>query len=88
MTRVMGIFSEIKLIGETITDQKIVEKVHQNLPKKYCIIVKVILVSKYFTVFSVEWLIGSLLGHDTRLNLAKDSMEQAFKHVSLLKEAK
>jgi len=42
-------------------------------------VVTTILESKDLTTFSVEQLIGSLLTHETRLNLIKDSMEQAFK---------
>lgn len=39
--------------------------------------------SKYFTTFSVEQLTGSILAHETRLNLAEDSMEHDFKaHLS------
>ena len=34
MTRVMGILSQIRLTGEDIPDQRIVEKVLKSLPKK------------------------------------------------------
>ena len=51
MTRVMGVVNQIKLIGETIRDQKIVEKLLRSVPKKYDMIVTTILESKYFTSF-------------------------------------
>jgi hypothetical protein len=36
MTRVMGFVNQIRLTGETITDQRIVEKILRSLPKKFC----------------------------------------------------
>lgn len=54
MTRVVGIVNEIKLISETISDEKIVQKVLQSLPKKYDIIVTTFLESKDLTTFLVE----------------------------------
>jgi len=75
----MGIVNQIKLIGETIIDQNIVEMVLQNLLNKYDMIITTILDSKDFTNFSVEQLTASLLAHEIRLKLAYDSMEQAFK---------
>lgn len=50
-TRVMGIVNQTKLIGETITYHKIVEKVRRSLPNKYDMIVTVIFESKEFTTF-------------------------------------
>jgi len=51
-------------------------------------IVTAILESEDFITFSVEQLTGSLLAHETRLNFAKDSMEQDFKaHISLGRDA-
>jgi len=42
-------------------------------------IIIVILEPKNFTTFSVEQLIGSLLEHETRLNLVEYSIEYYFK---------
>lgn len=69
----------MKLIGETITDQNILERILQILPKKYDMLIKTILESKDLTTFLVEQLTRSLLAHETRQNLAEDSMEQDFK---------
>jgi len=54
MIRVVGIVNQIKLISETILDEKIVQKVLQSLHKKYDMIVTTILESKYLTTFLVE----------------------------------
>jgi hypothetical protein len=63
MTRVMGIVNQIRLIGETITDQRIVEKILRSLPKKFEMVVTTILESKDLSRFSTDELIGSLVTH-------------------------
>jgi len=35
MTRVMGVVNQLRIHGEKIEDQKIVEKVLRSLPKKF-----------------------------------------------------
>lgn len=79
MTRVMVIVNQIRLTGEAILDQRIVEKVLRSLPKKFEMVVTVILESKDLSNFSVDELMGSLLSHDCRLNLEDESMAHAFK---------
>ena len=69
MTRVMGIVNQIRLTGETITDQCIVEKILRSLPKKFEMVVTTILESKDLSRFSTDELIGSLVTHETRLHL-------------------
>jgi hypothetical protein len=51
MTRVMGIMNQIRLIGEAILDQCIVEKVLRILTKKFEVVVTVILESKDLSHF-------------------------------------
>jgi hypothetical protein len=79
MTRVMGIVNQIRLTSEAIPDQRIVEKVLRSLPKKFEMVVTSILESKDLSNFSVDELMGSLLSHETRLNLEDESMAHAFK---------
>lgn len=79
MTRVMVIVNQIRLTGEAILDQRIVEKVLRSLPKKFEMVVTVILESNDLSNFSVDELMGSLLSHDCRLNLEDESMAHAFK---------
>jgi hypothetical protein len=65
MTRVMGIVNQIRLTGEDIPDQRIVEKVRRSLPKKFEMVVTAILESKDLSNFSTDELMGSLLTHET-----------------------
>jgi hypothetical protein len=79
MTRVMGIVNQIRLTGEVITDQRIVEKVFKSLPKKFKMVVTAILESKDLSRFSIDELIGSLVTHETKLHLTDESITNAFK---------
>jgi hypothetical protein len=77
MTRVMGIVNQIRLTGEAIPDQRIVEKVLKSLPKKFEMVVTAILESKDLSNFSVDELMGSLLSHETKLHLEDESIVNA-----------
>jgi hypothetical protein len=79
MTRVMGIVNQIRLTGEAIPDQRIVEKVLRSLPNKFEMVVTTILESKDLSNFSTDELMGSLLSHETRLHLEDESIANAFK---------
>jgi hypothetical protein len=79
MTRVMGIVNQIRLTGEAITDQRIVEKVLKSLPKKFEMVVTTILESKDLSSSSTDELIGSLLTHETILHLTDESITNTFK---------
>jgi hypothetical protein len=79
MTRVMGIVNQIRLTGEAIPDQRIVEKVLRSLPKKFEMVVTTILESKDLSNLSTDELMGSLLTHETRLHLTDESIANAFK---------
>ena len=55
MTKVMGIVNQLKINGEKeLTNQRVVEKVLTSLPKKFEMVVTVILESKDLTNFSME----------------------------------
>jgi hypothetical protein len=79
MTRVMGIVNQIRLTGEAITDQRIVEKVLRSLPKKFEMVVTAILESKDLSRFSTDELTGSLVTDETKLHLTDESISNAFK---------
>jgi hypothetical protein len=79
MTRVMGIVNQIRLTGESIPDQRIVEKFLRSLPTKFEMVVTTILESKDLSRFSIDELIGSLVTHETRLHLTDESIVNAFK---------
>jgi len=80
MARVMGIVNQIKLIGEAIPDQTIIEKFLISLSKKFEMVVTTILESKDLSNFSTDELMGSLLSHETRLHLEDESIYNAFKN--------
>jgi hypothetical protein len=80
MTRVMGILNQIRLTGEAILDQCIVEKVLRSLTNKFKMVVTTILESKDLSCFSIDELISSLLTHETRLHLIDESIANAFKN--------
>jgi hypothetical protein len=79
MTKFMGIVNQIRLTGEAITDQRIVEKVLRSLPKKFEMVVTKILESKDLSRFSIDELTGSLVTHETRLHLTDESIANSFK---------
>ena len=54
MTKFMGIVNQLRNDGEKeLTDQRVVEKVLRNLPKKFEMVVTSILESKDLTKFSI-----------------------------------
>jgi hypothetical protein len=54
MTRVMGIVNQIRVNGEDIPDQMIVEKVLRSLPKQFEMVVTSILEIKDVSNFSTD----------------------------------
>jgi len=78
MTKVMGVVNQLRMNGEELNDQRIVEKVLRCLPKKFDMIVTVF-ESGELTKLSVEELTGSLLAHEARINLDVSDLEHAFK---------
>ena len=68
MTKVMGVVNQLRMNGEELDDQIIVEKVLRCLPKKFDMIVTVF-ESRESTKLSVEELTGSLLAHEARIDL-------------------
>jgi hypothetical protein len=79
MTRVMGVVNQLRIHGEKIEDQKIVEKVLRSLPKKFEMVVISIEESKDLSKLTVKELMGSLLSHESRINMEEESLEHAFK---------
>ena len=78
MTKVMGVVNQLRMNGEELDDQRIVEKVLRCLPKKFDMIVTVF-ESRELKNLSVEELTGSLLAHEARINLDVSTLERAFK---------
>jgi hypothetical protein len=68
MTQVMNIVNQLRMNGEELPDQKVVEKVLRTLPKKFDAMVVAIEESKDLTQLSVDELLGSLVSHESRIN--------------------
>jgi hypothetical protein len=54
-------------------------KKSSSFPKKIEMVVTTILESKDLSSFSIEEIMGSLISHETRLNLEEGSIEHVFK---------
>jgi hypothetical protein len=71
--------------GEKIPNERVVEKVLRTFPKKFDAMVIAIEESKDLTQLSVDELWGSLLSHESRMNIYDNSLENAFRsQVSIL----
>jgi hypothetical protein len=67
-THAMEIINLLKSYGETVGDQKVVEKILRSLPTKFDPVVIAIEESQDLTQLSVDELMGSVLSHEQRLN--------------------
>lgn len=68
LSRTSAIISQMRALGETITEKKIVCKVLRSLPRKFDTIVSAIEESKDMSAYSFDELKGSLLTHEVRMN--------------------
>ena len=80
-THAMGIVNQIRSYGETLGDQKVVEKILRSLPNKFDSRIAAIEESKDLSLLSIDELMGSLLSHEQRLNHfgTTSSLENTFK---------
>jgi hypothetical protein len=67
-THAMAIINLLRSYGETVGDQKVVEKILRSLPTKFDPVVIAIEESEDLTQLSVDELMGSVLSHEQRLN--------------------
>ena len=78
-TKVLTITNQMKGLGESISDLKIVEKVIRSLPRKFNYIAMAIEESKDLSQMKIEELQSSLEAHEMRLLIDADNVEQALK---------
>jgi hypothetical protein len=79
-TRTMSLVNQIRTNGDTLEDQRIIEKTLRSLPPRFDPIVVAIEESKDLTQMCLDELMGSLQIHEQRLNRsATVSSEQAFR---------
>ena len=78
-SRVAEIVNQIKSYGDTIQEQKLVEKILQSLPQKFDHVVAAIEESKDSLVLTMYELMGSLEAHEGRMSkFSSQPLEQAF----------
>lgn len=77
--RVISLVNKLRVNGEKLEDQRVVEKILRSLTRKYEHIVVAIEESKDLSTMSLEFLLGSLQSHELRLKqFDSSSLEQAF----------
>ena len=79
-TLLIGLVTQMRSHGETIEKRRIVEKILRSLPSRFDVIVATIEETKDLSMFTVDELHASLMGHEQRLiRTTKSSLEHAFK---------
>ncbi|XP_077219066.1 uncharacterized protein LOC143853215 [Tasmannia lanceolata] len=66
--RVQSIVNQLKVNGEKIEDQRIVEKIMRSLSTKFDFVVAAIEEGQDTSTISIERLMGSLCSHEQRMN--------------------
>ena len=77
-TRVVGLINQLTFHGETITDQRVVQKILRSLPPRFENLVVTLEEHTYMTTFTIDEMQGSLINHEHRLNRTQTSLEGAF----------
>ena len=79
MNRVMSINNQLKFYGEDVKDRTVIEKVLRSLSTKFDVVVAAIEEAKGLEKLTIYELMGSLLSHEERIDINKDStLEIAF----------
>ena len=88
MNWVMTVVSQLKIYGEEIKDQTVVEKVLISLSTKFDVVVAAIEETKDLASLTLDKLKGSLLPHEARIDKNKDyNVDTDFKsRVSILRD--
>ena len=77
-TRVAGLINQLKSHGETIIDQRVVEKILRSTPPRFENLVVTLEEHTDMTTFTIDELQGSLINHEHRLNKTQTSLEGSF----------
>ena len=67
-TRVVGLINQLKSHGETITDQRVVEKILRSLPPRFENLVMTLEEHTDMSTFTIYDLQASLINHEHRLS--------------------
>jgi gag-polypeptide of LTR copia-type/Zinc knuckle len=76
LTRVQKIVNQMKIYGDTMSDQTVVCKVLRSLTEKFNHVVAAIEESKDLATYTFDELMGSLLTHESRLMKDEDKAEE------------
>jgi uncharacterized membrane protein YgcG len=76
LTKVQGTVNQLRLYGDTLSDQTVVTKVLRSLASKFDHIVAAIEESKDMTTYSFDELMGSLLSHEHRINKSEEKGDE------------
>ena len=77
-TRVVGFINQLKSHGETITDQRVIEKVLRSLPPIFESLVVTLEEHTHMSMFTIDELQASLINHEHIINRSNTSLEGAF----------
>ena len=77
-TKVVGLINQLKSHGETVEDQRVVEKILKILPPRFENLVVTLEEHTDTTMFTIDNLQASLINHEHRLNRTQTSLEGAF----------
>ena len=80
MTQVMSTVNQLWQYGEDLPDQRVIEKLLRCLPKKFEAVVVLIKEFKNLSQMHIDELTGSLISHESRMNMYDDTqLENDFK---------
>ncbi|XP_077221681.1 uncharacterized protein LOC143855443 [Tasmannia lanceolata] len=86
--RVISLVNQLRINGEDIQDQRIVEKILRSLTRKFEYIVVAIEESKDLATLSLESLLGSLQSHELRMNQFDSSPLEQYCRKKIAEESK
>lgn len=78
LTKVEGLVSQMKVLGEDVDDKHVIEKILRSLISKFDGVVSTIEISKDLTTMQIDELSGILLTAEERMKSNEESLEQAF----------
>lgn len=76
LSKVSAIIGQMKIYGDTITDETIVGKLLRSLHKDYSSVVTAILESKDLSTYTFDELMSSLISHEERMSKSDDNAEE------------
>lgn len=81
VSRVLTLVYHIRALGEELNEQTVVEKILRSLTPKFCHVVSSIIEAKDLSALGVKELSGSLKGHEGRLDMDPDQVEEKAFHI-------